>query len=316
MEGRFPKDVETLFLPASQINAAAVRDADALVIRTRTKCNEELLKDSGVKLIVTATIGTDHIDIPWCKGAGVEVRNAPGCNAPGVAQYVFASLFKAGFDPRKHTLGIIGHGNVGSVVAMWAEKMKIKTIITDSPKMEAGFQDADYKTLDEVLKNSDAVTLHVPLTKTGLHPTFHMIGKRELDLMKNSSILINSSRGGVVDENELSGRPLSLVLDVWENEPDINPVLARSAFIATPHIAGYSAQGKMRASRMALQALNDYLGIPVILSGLDCKKASDIEVSKEIIENSYDPLLDSKSLLNDISKFEDLRNHYSFRNEP
>ena len=176
--GRFPKGIELSYIPGKDISPSEVKNADAMIIRTRTLCNEDLLKNSKIKTIATATIGTDHIDIPWCESHGITVRNAPGCNAPGVAQYLFASLFKTGFDTKSHTLGIIGYGNVGSIVAEWAKKMGIKILVNDPPREKSGRKDIEYHTLEYVLKHSDAVTLHVPFTKEGEDATYHLIEKK------------------------------------------------------------------------------------------------------------------------------------------
>lgn len=320
IKGRFPENVEVIYLPGDKITSHDLKDISALIIRTRTRCNDELLRNSGVKLIVTATIGTDHIDIAGCEKRGIIVRNAPGCNAPGVAQYVFASLFKTGFDPEKHTLGIIGCGNVGSIVADWAKQMGIKTLVSDAPRKEAGFTDREYIEESELLKSSDAVTLHVPFTKEGKYPTFHMIGKDKLRMMKPGAILVNTSRGGVVDEKALKDflakGKMKAIIDVWENEPEIDRDLASIVSVATPHIAGYSYEGKKRATMMALNALNETLGISVDMTGLNCEAPKDKHISRALIEKSYDPSKDTNDLLKDLKKFEELRNQYNYRHEP
>lgn len=320
IKSRFPSGVDTLYLPGNEITQETVKEADAVIVRTRTICDEKLLKDSKVKLVVTATIGTDHIDIDWCNANGVVVRNAPGCNAPGVAQYVLASLFKTGFDPVKDTLGIIGYGHVGAIVADWANQIGIKVLISDAPRKAAGFDDVEYLPMEEILKKADAVTLHVPLNKEGTYPTFHLIGERELDLMKPGATLVNSSRGGVVDESALksaikSGK-VEAIIDTWENEPKIDSELAILAAVATPHIAGYSAEGKMRATRMALEAVSETLRIPVDITGLECVAPGDNKISRQLIERSYDPFKDSENLFNNLSAFESLRNLYQYRHEP
>lgn len=320
IKDRFPENVEVEYVSGSEFTPAIMKDADALVVRTRTKCNSDLLKGSSVKFISTATIGTDHIDIPWCEKNGITVKNAPGCNAPGVAQYVFSSLFKVGFDPEKHTLGIIGYGNVGHIVATWAKEMDIKILISDPPRYEEGKKDMEYHDLDYILKNSDAVTLHVPLTKDGNHPTFKLIGKEEIGKMKTGAILVNSSRGGVVDEESLKPalkeKKVKAITDVWENEPQIDSELVNLTSIATPHIAGYSEEGKKRATRMALESISDFFGIPTDIKGLECIATENKKIDLQLIESSYNPLKDDKNLREDISQFEELRNKYLYRHEP
>lgn len=312
--------VDVRYMPGYQISHEDVKDADALIVRTRTNCNENLLKGSTVKMVATATIGTDHIDIPWCESKGIIVKNAPGCNAPGVAQYVFASLFKTGFEPEKDKLGIIGYGNVGRIVAEWAKRLGIKTIINDPPRKEMGFKDVDYKSLEEVLKSSDAVTLHVPFTSTGKYPTYKLIGGKELAHMKPNAFLVNSSRGGVVDEKSLKpvlgNGKIKAIIDVWENEPHLDREIVSLASIATPHIAGYSAEGKMRATLMSLENIRDFFGIQVDLAGLECNDSKDSVISREMIENSYNPKSDSIKLKENPESFEALRNEYNYRHEP
>lgn len=320
IQGRLPREVEILYLPSNEITRESVKDADALLIRTRTRCDASLLDGSKVKFIATATIGTDHIDLPWCEKAGITVKNAPGCNAPGVAQYVFASLLSNGFDPEKDTLGIIGNGNVGSVVARWAKSMKIRHLVSDAPKQESGDKTREYVPMDQLLRESEAVTLHVPLTFTGPFPTSNLISQKELSLMKPGAILVNSSRGGVVDEagllEAISRKGIKAIIDVWENEPEINSELARKAIVATPHIAGYSLQGKKRATLMVLEELRKATGIEPDLSGLECDMEKGLEISRNMILRSYNVSKDTEALRKNLAGFESLRNNYDYRNEP
>ena len=320
IKDRFPESVEVEYIPGEIISKEKVLDADALIVRTRTKCNEALLRDSKVKLVATATIGTDHIDIPWCESHGIKVTSAPGCNAPGVAQYVLASLFSIGFDPRINSLGIIGFGHVGQIVGEWAKQIGINLLVCDPPRKDAGYKDAEYLDLEEVLKHSDAVTLHVPLTKEGKHPTHHIIGDNELEIMKSGAILINSSRGGVVDEKSLKKSlkegHIKAIIDTWENEPAIDPELLSLVEIGTPHIAGYSLQGKLRGTRMVLESVEDILSLPVNLTGLNCEPDSKLKITKDLLINSYNPLSDYKNLISDVTSFEVLRNNYDYRPEP
>lgn len=320
LDGRLPEDLELLKMPGKEITREILRDADAVVVRTRTKCDSRLLKDTAIRLVVTATIGRDHIDEGWCEKNGITVKSAPGCNAPGVAQYVLASLLEAGFNPKCHTLGIIGYGNVGSIVALWAQEMGIKTMVCDPPRLEQGFRDIEYVSLEKILQQSDAITLHVPLTEKGKYHTRRLIGKRELEMMKKRAILINSSRGGVVDEAALKDKiitnELKAVIDVWENEPEIDRKLSELAFIATPHIAGYSEEGKKRASGIALESLKEVLGIKVDTEGLKCEAEITEKITPELILRSYSPIKDSLRFKTDTGNFEQQRNNYSYRHEP
>lgn len=318
---RLEKDAEVITASPAEINNALVKDADALLVRTRTRCNEQLLGGSKVKLAATATIGMDHIDTEWCNGAGITVRNAAGCNAPGVAQYVWSSLLRSGFDIKKHTLGIIGYGNIGSIVADWGRKMGAKVIINDPPRKEKGLDEEKYHDLDYLLKNSDAITLHVPLTREGQFKTRHLIGEQQFEIMKEGAILVNASRGGVVDEDAwmaaIDNKSIKAVVDVWEGEPSINTRLMGKALIATPHIAGYSRQGKSRATRMVLEAVRDTLNISPDLSGLEPPYTPPThEIDPEIIVASYDPHEYGKVLRKDPEDFENIRESYIYREEP
>ncbi|MGN0237527.1 MAG: 4-phosphoerythronate dehydrogenase [Lepagella sp.] len=296
-----------------------VRDADILLIRTRTRCNSALLEGSKVKLVATATIGTDQIDMEWCRDAGIIVRNAPGCNAPGVAQYVWSSLLRLGFDPGRHTLGIVGCGNVGKIVRQWGETMGAHIIINDPPLQHMGILDT-YAPLDELLAECDAVTLHTPLTKTGRYPSFHLIGDAELSLMKDNAILVNAARGPVVDNAALkshlaSGR-LRAVIDTWEFEPRVDTDILDMVEYGTFHIAGYSLQGKQRATRMALEAVEEVFGLEINKEGLEPPYMADPDISAERIIDSYDPIYDTLALREAPEAFDRLRHDYNFRNEP
>ncbi|MDE6338115.1 MAG: 4-phosphoerythronate dehydrogenase, partial [Muribaculaceae bacterium] len=177
IKGRLEPLGEVVYADPFAFTPQLVKDADALIIRTRTHCDEALLDGSSVKLVATATIGTDQIDIPWCEANGITVENAAGCNAPGVAQYVWSSLLRNGFDPSRHTLGVVGKGNIGSIVADWGCRLGANVIVCDPPRQKAGHKDEDYLPLEEVLAKADAVTLHTPLTKEGDDSTYHLISE-------------------------------------------------------------------------------------------------------------------------------------------
>lgn len=321
IKGRLEAVADVVYCKGNEIDGSIVKDADAMIIRTRTRCDENLLEGSKVRFISTATIGTDHIDIDWCETKVIKVASAQGCNAPGVAQYIFSAIFQLGFDPKKDTLGIIGYGNVGSTVGRWAEIMGIRTIVYDPFKQKLGNETAKFSELDVLLRNSDAVTLHVPLTTTGLYPTLGMIGNKEIEMLKPSTILVNSSRGGVVKEEDLKQgimeRKIRAVIDTWKNEPDIDRELLSLSSIGTPHIAGYSYEGKLRGTRMALQAVADNLGIIPDMSGLECNQLiPENQISPDLILKSYNPIHDSIKLKEIPSDFEKIRNNYDYRHEP
>ena len=319
LEGRL-REARLIQLPASEINAETVRDADALIVRTRTRCDSGLLKGSKVKMVATATIGTDHIDLAWCEANGIKVSNAPGCNAPGVALYVWSNLLRNGFDPKKSTLGVIGCGNVGSIVAQWGERLGAEVLVCDPPRKERGETDREYLPLEDVLANSDAVTLHTPLTYDGKHPTFHLIDEDSIRHLKEGAIFVNAARGEVADTETLiraigEGRIGRAVIDTWEGEPDIAPRLLKIADTATCHIAGYSVEGKQRATRMALEAVAHTLGTTADRSGLQGPYRAPATLTPEAIIAAYDPAPMTDALKSDPAGFETLRNAYPLHSE-
>lgn len=295
-----------------------VRDADAIIIRTRTRANEALLGGSSVKFVATATIGTDQIDIEWCHANGIAVENSPGCNAPGVAQYVWSAILRKGFDPQRHKLGIVGCGNVGSIVRSWGEHFGTEILINDPPRKEGGYID-DYTDLDTLLSSCDVVTLHTPLTRDGRHPSYHLIGEREIALMKPGAILVNAARGPVVDgnalKNALSQRRIRAIVDTWEGEPKIDASLLDLTEYGTFHIAGYSYEGKQRATRMVLEAVERHFGVEIDKEGLAGEYRQPAGLSEQMILDSYDPADDDDALRIAPDKFDRLRHDYNFRHE-
>lgn len=319
IEGRLEPVAETVYTDQFGFTPELVKDADALIIRTRTLCNEALLKGSGVKGISTATIGTDQIDIPWCQSNGIQVANSPGCNAPGVAQYVWSSLLRLGFKPEKMTLGIVGCGNVGSVVAEWGRKLGCRILVNDPPREEAGLP-GEYTPLETLLREADAVTLHTPLIMDGNHPTYHLIGEKELALLKDGAIFINAARGPVTDNDALieklkPGSSIRTVIDTWEGEPVVKKELLDLVDIGTFHIAGYSKQGKERATRMAIENIERFLDLQVDKSGLAGPHSVPQGLTAEAIVESYNPYADTVELKANPSAFDTLRRNYDYRDE-
>jgi len=250
-----------------------VADADILLVRSVTRVNRELLEGSRVRFVGTATIGTDHIDLEWLQAQGIGFAAAPGCNASSVAEYVLSvvSLFaeRRGLDDwTSLTVGIVGVGNVGSQLAQRLERLGFEVRLCDPPRqeLEPGAE-PPFVSLAEALE-CDVVTLHTPLTRNQSHATWHMVSERELAVIGQDQLLINGGRGEVIDSNALMRRleqddaPL-VALDVWEQEPGINPDLVEKVWMATPHIAGYSLEGKMQGTEMIYQALCQFLGLPV-----------------------------------------------------
>jgi erythronate-4-phosphate dehydrogenase len=263
-------DIEISPMEPEQIDAAAVRHADVLVVRTRTKVNEALLAGSSVRLVCTATIGFDHIDTAYCDAHGILWTACPGCNAQAVCDYIeealneITNLQSSIFNlqspiPNPPTIGVIGVGHVGSLVAKMAERRGLKVLLNDPPK-GIGIS------LDEIAKNCDIITFHVPLTSNPLtpNPTFHLCDAAFLARCKPHALIINAARGGVVDEQALlcSGHPY--ILDTWENEPHIDPAVLQHAFRASMHIAGYSVEGKRNASQTCLDTIARTFALPPI----------------------------------------------------
>lgn len=311
------------YLSANEITADTVRDADALFVRTRTKCNAALLEGSRVKFIATATIGTDHIDLPYCREKGITVRNAPGCNAPAVAQYVFATIARwmegKPMSPRELTLGVIGVGNVGKIIVRWARNLGFNVLECDPPRQRA--EGGSFVSLDEIARTADIITFHTPLNREGIDRTFHLADSKFLENLGHCRLLINSSRGEVVDNAALlraleNGSLEAAAVDCWENEPDIDRRLLDKVFVATPHIAGYSAEGKTRATAMALEAFEKFYGVTV--AGKPVAEAPKLGAdvsSLTQIAATYNPLDDTATLRRSPETFEAQRNHYALRAE-
>lgn len=316
------KGIEVVYLPDYEISPDVVRDADGLMVRTRTRCGEPLLGGSAVKVAATCTIGTDHFDLEWCGKAGIVAANAPGCNAPAVAQWVLAAAAAiCGDDLRGLTLGVVGVGNVGSIVERWAEDLGMNVLRCDPPRAEAEGAEG-FVSLDEIARRSDIVTFHTPLTLAGDHPSYHLADKRFFDVLERRPVVLNASRGGVVDERAAlealaAGRVRALGIDTWEGEPHINLSTLAAATVATQHIAGYSRPGKIRATQMALNAVTDALGI----GHIDVPEMAEIAPERrpmtlERIRSSYDIMADTAILKASPDRFEQLRNTYFYRPEP
>lgn len=319
LEGRLEPFAEMTYTDQFGFTPELVRDADALLIRTRTRCDASLLEGSRVRLIATATIGTDQIDIPWCSSHGITVRNAPGCNAPGVAQYVWSTLLRCGFNPATSTLGVVGKGNVGRIVTEWGRRFGAKVIVCDPFRKEEGMTDEEYLPLKVLLSRCDAVTLHTPLTRNGQHPTLGLVGPEELRCLRDGALLVNAARGGVVREEalkeELKRGRLRAVIDTWEREPEIDRELLSLVECGTFHIAGYSRQGKQRATRMVLEAVADHFGITPSLDGLEGEYHEPEGLSPLAVTHSYDPMEDFLPLRDNPELFDRLRHDYNFRGE-
>lgn len=316
---------EVIYLPGKAFTPEIVRDADALVVRTRTRCNQELLQGSRVKFIATATIGFDHIDTEYCRRQGIAWKNAPGSNASSVAQYIYSSLLllQARYDIRwpDICLGIVGVGNVGSKVKEVAESLGMKVLLNDPPR--AGRGEEGFTGLDEITRQCDLITFHTPLNHTGPYKTFHLGDSDFFGKLAKSPVIINTSRGEVLDTQALkealdTGKVADVILDVWEHEPDIDLPLLKRAFIGTPHIAGYSADGKANATRMALEALCHFFRKDAELTIFPPSPSETIieaVTQAEAMLKIYNPQTDTRRLKEHPGQFEYFREHYPFRRE-
>lgn len=258
---------EVKLLSGRNISNDVLFNTDILIVRSITNVNEELLKNTPVKFVGTATIGTDHIDLDYLKYHSIGFADAKGCNAYSVAEYVISSLLhlsvKFNFSLFNKSIGIVGVGNVGSKIARFASALGMKVLLNDPPLQRSGMK-SDFIDLDTVL-SSDAITLHVPLNLNGIDKTYHLFDKEKLSRVNDGAILINTSRGAVVNNQDLldviSRKKLKVVLDVWENEPAPNLDLLSEVEIVTPHIAGYSLEGKVNGTQMVYNSLCDFLGV-------------------------------------------------------
>ncbi len=314
---------EVVALPGAAITADDVRDADALIVRTRTRCDEKLLKGSRVKLVATATIGFDHIETDYMQRAGITWTNCPGCNSGSVAQYVECALLlleqEKGLRLQDMTIGIVGCGHVGSKVKAVAEQLGMRVLVCDPPLEQLTAN--SFVPLSTIEREADIITFHVPLTHEGAYATFHMADDTFLHRLARVPYIVNTSRGEVVDNDALlaaleEGRVRDAILDVWEGEPQLNQRLLQRVFIGTPHIAGYSADGKVNADNMVIDALCRQFNLPhpgKIVPPHPRTSAPPKTPPHPL--SFYNPLNDSEKLKKDPSKFEFLRNNYPLRRE-
>ena len=329
---------DVVYLPGKETTADDLRDADAVITRTRTKCNSSLLEGSRVKVVATATIGFDHIDTSWCESHGIIWKNAPGCNSHSVKQYISSVLCtlakRFGLELRKMTLGVVGVGNVGSKVADVGRALGMKVLLNDPPRQRAEGPDA-FVSLDRLIAESDIISLHVPLNREGEDATWHLFDGGRISSLRPSQILINSSRGPVVDNDALkaalkSGGLRAAVLDVWEKEPDIDRELLGLLAVATPHIAGYSADGKAAGTAASVRTVAQVLGLPLTQWApsdvpapqqaldftVDASSREELDVVSEAVFHAYDVMDDDAALRAAPQSFEKLRGDYQIRREP
>lgn len=336
IRGAFENVAEVIYLPGSKTTPEVVKDADAIVTRTRTICNEKLLAGSSVKFIATATIGYDHIDTDYCDAAGIKWTNAPGCNSKSVEQYIASTLMvlaeRKNLKLQDLCIGVVGVGNVGSKVARICEIFGMKVLLNDPPR-ERAEGSGKFVSIGKIKEEADIITLHVPLNMKGEDATFHMADDTFFNSLKCNPILINSCRGEVIEtgavKNALkSGKISGFICDCWENEPDIDLELLEMTELATPHIAGYSKDGKATGTQMSVQAISNFFNL-----GLNNWQPSGVELpAKPVIEingaglseqenlskavlHTYDIRNDDQQLRANTSNFEQQRGDYPVRRE-
>jgi len=323
-----------------EIDASICKNADALIVRSITKVDELLLDNSSIKFVGTCTIGTDHIDQAYLKKRDIAFSSAAGCNSYSVAEYVFSALAtlanKHQFTLNKLTIGVVGYGNIGKKVAAIAEALGMQVIVNDPPLERSG-SERDFSTLEEAL-GCDIVTFHVPLNRGGEDNTFHLLNEKNNNLIKTNAIIINTSRGPVVGNEALKRRikekrDICAVLDVWETEPNYDSGLLELVEIGTPHIAGYSYEGKVNGTVMIYDALSKYLGIdpgwkpelPQVMNNqidISVREAEE-KLLLKVFDKSY-PIMEDDGLMRQgmnlpphdkAEHFDSLRKRYRIRRE-
>ena len=329
---------EVTALPGKSISASDLREADGLIVRTVTQIDASLLEESPARFVGTSTIGEDHVDRGWLNARGIAFASAPGCNANSVGEYLVSAwltLEERGLlQLQGSTLGIVGYGNVGKKAAEKAAILGIKTKLCDPPLAASGFE-APFLPLDDLL-DCGMITFHVPLTKSGPHATRHLADADWLQRLNPEAVLFNTSRGPVVDNAALlaalqSGGLRAAVLDVWEDEPLPAPELVRACALATPHIAGYSIDGKLNATQQIYEAACRHFGEVPSWNPTQIEERADIPVVATdatqtnpliiAVRASYD-IRDDDTALREIADlpqeqraaaFEDYRRHYPRR---
>lgn len=336
IEGALEPYAEVVYLPGNLTTADVVRDADALVTRTRTICNEATLSGSNVKLIATATIGFDHIDTQYCKEAGIEWINAPGCNAESVNQYISSALLSYAARKRMElagkTIGIVGVGQVGSRIAKTCGILGMNVLLNDPPR-ERAEGSSDFVTIETIREQSDIISFHVPLNREGIDKTFHMVDESFAHDLRKNPLIINTCRGEVFSTQAVkaareSGVVSAMVIDCWENEPDIDLELLDLVDYATSHIAGYSKDGKANGTKSSVRAISRHFGLGIDdwepqgvdepdsrIIELDGESKSAQDILAEAILSTYRIESDDAALRNNTHLFEKLRGDYPVRRE-
>ncbi|MEB7922540.1 4-phosphoerythronate dehydrogenase PdxB [Atlantibacter hermannii] len=328
---------EVTAVPGRPIPVEELDDADALMVRSVTKVNSQLLDGKNVRFVGTATAGTDHVDQDYLAQAGIAFSAAPGCNAIAVVEYVFSALLmlaeRDGFQLTDRTVGIVGVGNVGGRLQKRLEALGVRTLLCDPPRAANG-EPGDFQPLDKLVEEADILTFHTPLYKDGPYKTWHLADEALISRLKPGAILINACRGAVVDNAALlkcleAGQKLSTVLDVWEPEPDLNVVLLEKVDIGTAHIAGYTLEGKARGTTQVFEAYSAFIGKPqqialdTLLPAPEFGRITlhgplDQATLKRLVHLVYDVRRDDaplRKVAGVAGEFDKLRKHYLERRE-
>ncbi|WP_313485762.1 4-phosphoerythronate dehydrogenase PdxB [Atlantibacter hermannii] len=328
---------EVTAVPGRPIPVEKLDDADALMVRSVTKVNSQLLDGKNVRFVGTATAGTDHVDQDYLAQAGIAFSAAPGCNAIAVVEYVFSALLmlaeRDGFQLTDRTVGIVGVGNVGGRLQKRLEALGVRTLLCDPPRAANG-EPGDFLPLDKLVEEADILTFHTPLYKDGPYKTWHLADEALISRLKPGAILINACRGAVVDNAALlkcleAGQKLSTVLDVWEPEPDLNVALLEKVDIGTAHIAGYTLEGKARGTTQVFEAYSAFIGKPqqialdTLLPAPEFGRITlhgplDQATLKRLVHLVYDVRRDDaplRKVAGVAGEFDKLRKHYLERRE-
>lgn len=327
IRGVFENIATVKYLSAVDINRDSLNDADVLVTRTRPRLDKSLLESSSLKVIATATIGTDHIDLDFCKAQDIKVVNAPGCNAPAVAQWTMTAAMQllgskglSNSDYKNITFGVVGVGHVGIIVANWARQLGFNMLLNDPPRAQVE-KNIRFVELDEMARMADVISFHTPLVRDGAYPTFHLADTTFFQSLGKTPFILNASRGAVVDNVALikainSQLVAGAAIDTWEGEPFISLELLKRVPIATPHIAGYSKQGKLRATAAVVKEIARILSLPLTNVPNYPVLEPSPDITSDMLADSYNILEDTKALKENPQDFEILRDNYLLRNEP
>ncbi|MDT9587287.1 MAG: 4-phosphoerythronate dehydrogenase PdxB [Candidatus Arsenophonus melophagi] len=329
---------EVIAVSGRSISSSQLATADALIVRSVTRVNKALLKESKVKFVGTATAGFDHIDKKWLAQAGITFSAAPGCNATAVVEYVFSALLLIaecdGFDLREKTVGIVGVGNVGGRLNACLQAWGVNTLLCDPPLSRISNNSEQFWPLEKLISQADILTFHTPLDVYGNYPSYHLLNEELLAAMPSGRIVLNTSRGAVVDNKALlkaleHGKKIKIILDVWEDEPSLSLSLLAKTSIGTPHIAGYSLEGKARGTTQIFSAFSQFLGLVAKINLTDLLPIAEFneitfqgeltqENLKRLVHLVYDIRRDDaplRKVAHLVGQFDHLRKNYPERRE-